>query len=155
MGAVFSRCKQYRYRLDRDLLIGDDEILFVMLNPSTADAEKSDPTVTRCLNFAKRWGFRHVKVGNLFALRSTDPTALYRTRDPVGPENDYHLRMMSHRADLTVVAWGVRGGYLARDVEVLELLSRPVEHLGLTKRGRPRHPLYLRTDAVRTVMEEV
>lgn len=152
MGAVFSKCTRYRYRLDRDLLVGDGEILFVMLNPSTADAEKSDPTVTRCLNFAKRWGFRHVNVGNLFALRSTDPTVLYRTKDPVGPENDFHLRAMSHHADLTVVAWGGRGGYLDRDAEVLKLLSRPIEHLGVTKQGRPKHPLYLRADVARKEM---
>ena len=87
--------------------------------------------------------------GNLFAWRATDPRELRQVPDPVGPENDRHLIEMSGSADAVVAAWGARGNYRNRDSSVLGLLKGTVEHLGLTKRGYPRHPLYLRADAAR------
>ena len=125
-------------------------MLFIMLNPSTADAELDDPTIRRCVGFAQRWGFQGLAVGNLFALRATDPQQLRRVADPIGPENDQHLIWMSDDADVTIAAWGTPGAFRNRDQHVLGFLKGAVEHLGLTKQGHPRHPLYLRNDAART-----
>ena len=121
-----------------------------MLNPSTADAAQDDPTIRRCIGFARAWGFAGVEIVNLFALRSTDPRALRRSCDPCGSDNDAHVRVAARRAHLMVLAWGMRGSLLGRDREVLELLSRSRTRLlalGWTRSGQPRHPLYLRRDA--------
>ena len=147
-GAVLSSCGQYRYRLHRSWLTGEGTVLFIMLNPSTADAKTDDPTIRRCIGFAQRWGFRELVVGNLFAWRTTDPRELRMARDPVGPENDGHLIEMSDSADATIAAWGAHGAYHHRDLAVLGLL-KAAESLGLTKQGHPRHPLYLRADVAR------
>lgn len=152
MRAVLSPCGQYRYCLTREWLMGEGVVLFVMLNPSTADAEADDPTIRRCIGFAQRWGFRGLAVGNLFALRATDPQQLKRVADPIGPENDRHLIWMSNGADVTIAAWGTLGAFRNRDQRVLGLLRGTVEHLGLTKQGHPRHPLYLRADVERMLM---
>jgi len=149
MNAVLSPCGQYRYSLTRMFFTGRDQVLFVMLNPSTADAETNDPTIRRCIGFARRWGFQELAVANLFAWRATEPRELRQVIDPVGPENDRYLMMMSRCADAVIAAWGARGSYRNRAEEVLDLLEGPVEHLGLTKQGYPKHPLYLRADAAR------
>ncbi len=148
-GAVLSSCGQYRYGLTRTFFTGTGTVLFIMLNPSTADAEMDDPTIRRCIGFARRWGFQELKVGNLFALRATDPRELKRVSDPIGPENDRYLMHMSGSADAVIAAWGAHGIYRNRSQHVLGLLEGTVECLGLTKQGYPRHPLYLRADAAR------
>lgn len=150
-GAVLSPCGQYRYCLSRSWLLGEGTVLFIMLNPSTADAETDDPTIRRCIGFARRWGYRQLLVGNLFAWRATNPRELRRVSDPVGPENDHHLVEMSVGADAVIAAWGAHGVYRNRSQHVLGLLRNP-ESLGLTKQGHPRHPLYLRADAAREVI---
>ena len=147
-GAVLSPCGRYRYSLTREFFMGTGRVLFVMLNPSTADAETDDPTIRRCIGFARRWGFRELAVANLFAWRATYPRELRRVPDPVGPENDGHLIEMSDSADATIAAWGAHGAYHHRDLAVLGLL-KGAESLGLTKQGHPRHPLYLRADVAR------
>lgn len=150
MGAVFSPCGRYRYRLSREFIVGDGSVLFIMLNPSTADAERDDPSVRRCLGFARRWGFKELLVGNLFAWRATMPRELRRANEPIGPDNDLHLAEMAWQANVIIAAWGTHGAYQGRDKEVARLLRKHwVEHLGLTAGGQPRHPLYLRNDAVR------
>lgn len=154
MSAVLSPCGQYRYSLTRTFLMGGGRVLFVMLNPSTADAETDDPTIRRCIGFAHRWGFQELGVANLFAWRATDPRALRQALDPVGPENDQYLMMMSGCADAVIAAWGARGSYRNRAAEVLDLLKGTVEHLGLTRQGYPKHPLYLRADAARVAFGE-
>jgi hypothetical protein len=121
-----------------------------MLNPSTADATQDDPTIRRCIGFARAWGYGALEVVNLFACRATDPERLRRVPDPVGPENDRHILRAVRRASETVVAWGNRGVHLGRHDAVLRLLRRrrvAVHCLGRTQAGHPRHPLYLRTDA--------
>jgi hypothetical protein len=159
MKAIFSDDRRHRYTLERMIpsqLVGEtnvergDTVLFVCLNPSTADEVHDDPTVRRCVGYAKRWGFSRLVVCNIFALRSTDPRALYEHPDPVGPENDRHLLGEAIRADRLVAAWGFHGGYKLRGASVLQMLldvKRDVHMLGQTKDGHPRHPLYLRTDA--------
>ena len=150
-GAVLSSCGRYRYRLNREWLGGEGDILFIMLNPSTADEEKDDPTIRRCIGFARRWGFRRLWVGNLFALRATDPRELTRVADPVGPDNNEHLVGMAVSAECIVAAWGAWGALRGRDEEIRQIIGG-LEHLGLTKEGHPRHPLYVRADTTREVL---
>ena len=145
--ATFSRCGTYRYQLARDVsMVGAGWALFIMLNPSTADASCDDPTVRRCMGFAQSWGCRGVEVANLFALRATDPRALRHHSDPVGPENDQWIRRIVRRSDLVVCAWGAHGAYRDRWYHVNQLLTEedasPLA-LGITAHGQPRHPLYL------------
>jgi hypothetical protein len=160
MSAVFSACGTWRYLLRRELEAGEGVVNFVMLNPSTADAVRDDPTIRRCIGFARRWGCRELLVTNLFALRTPDPRALRRADDPVGPENDRYLRDAAGRvadtAGLLVAAWGTHGALDGRDVAVLALLrevmgrapagAARMAHLGLTAGGLPRHPLFVRGD---------
>ena len=144
---ALSPCGTWRYLLERDLGEGVGTLNFILLNPSTADAVRNDPTVTRCIGFARRWGFRRLLVTNAFALRATDPAALRQAPDPVGPQNDRYLVRTARRADRVVCGWGIHGALNNRESEVLALLrARRLEHLGLTQDGRPRHPLYLRAE---------
>ena len=141
--AQMDDAKKYRYRLGRCWDPSKDAVLFVMLNPSTADATTDDRTITRCIDFASRWGYGSLEVGNLFALRSTDPTKLTLNPDPIGPKNDAALRSMRGRHAMIVVAWGnAAAKFPKREREVLAMLG-PVYCLGLTKRGYPLHPLYV------------
>ena len=144
--AEISRDGRYRYALRR---VWDEKrpaVLFVGLNPSTADAERDDPTIRRCMRFASDWGFGQLIVANLFAFRTSSPRVLRRARAPVGPSNDRWLRRLTAEADVTVAAWGNQGALLDRDREVLQLLQNP-RCLEMTKRGCPRHPLYVRASA--------
>lgn len=148
--ALFSPCRTYRYALTRTW---DDRppAVFLMLNPSTANAFQLDPTVRRCVGFARRWGHGGLVVLNAFALRSTDPRGLRTVDDPVGPDNDQVIAdVLTGHPGPVVVAWGAEPYVTAtgRDRELAELLraARPV-CLGLTAAGHPRHPLYVRGDA--------
>ena len=147
-GARFSRDRRYRYRLWRRWDRSRPSIAFCMLNPSTADQRSDDPTIRRCIGFARAWGFGGVEVVNIFALRATDPRKLRRARDPVGERNDAYLLAAAARSELMVIAWGVHGALLARDIRTRAMLSRRARllALGWTKSGAPRHPLYLRRD---------
>ena len=144
--ATISACGTYRYTLDR--WWGNDGVsaVFVMLNPSTADADQDDPTIRRCLGFARAWQCDYLTVVNLFALRSTDPAALLAHPDPIGPENDDAIMKAVACADYVVAAWGVHGSIRGRGVAVRQLILKPLRCLGLTKSGHPRHPLYVRAD---------
>lgn len=142
--AHLSACGAYRYRLERQWDQGRPKVAFIMLNPSTADADQDDPTIRRCIGFAKSWGFGGLIVGNLFALRSTDPGALYRHPDPVGPDNDKHLGAIARSAEQVVCAWGTHGKLLARGLRVSELLADfNLSALKITADGLPGHPLYI------------
>jgi hypothetical protein len=137
----------YRYSLWRTLRAVDHprRLLFIMLNPSTADAQHSDPTLRRCLGFASSWGYDSLEVCNLFAYRATNPGTLRRVPDPVGPANNEHLGRAVARASVVVAAWGTQGEFMNRAAEVTQLIvrSRRLSCLGLTKHGFPRHPLYV------------
>lgn len=141
----------YRYNLVRDW--GDDQdlaMLFVMLNPSTADAVVDDPTIRRCIGFAEREGCGYMEVVNLFAFRATEPADMKVASDPIGPENNAVIRAALTDADIVVCAWGAHGGFLDRDTEVIDIIlssGHTPYALGLTKDGKPRHPLYLKKDA--------
>ena len=139
--AKLSSCRHYRYALWRRWANGP-QVLFVMLNPSTADETADDPTIRRCMGFARSWGFGSIAVGNLFALRTPSPALLRKSACPVGRGNDTWLRKLQGSASLVLAAWGNHGSYLGRDLCVRGLLAQP-HMLGLTKVGAPRHPLYV------------
>jgi len=144
--ACFDRSRRYRYALGREWRPDGPRVVFVMLNPSAADHRRDDPTIRRCIAFARAWGFGALTVVNLFAWRTAHPADLRRVADPVGPRNDAHLRAALRGAVLVVRAWGDQGTLLGRDRAVAALLARagaPQAVLGLTARDRPRHPLYL------------
>jgi len=140
-GAIFSECRKYRYALWRRW----DErpyVLFIGLNPSTADETVDDPTIRRCKQFAKDWGYGAVYMANLFAYRATKPAEMKKASEPVGPENDIWLLELSAGAGLVVAAWGVHGTHAQRDTDVIGLLGH-MHCLGVTKNLDPLHPLYL------------
>lgn len=141
-GAEFSECDEYRYRLWRTWDTSKPTLAFIMLNPSTADATSLDPTCRRCKTYAEDWGYGKLVVGNIFALRSTDPQGLYEHDDPVGPANDEHLREIVDEADRVIAAWGTHGALMDRGREVAEMLDGELEALDTTKDGHPNHPLY-------------
>ena len=147
--AHFSDDGRYRYSLRREWAPGEQGIGWVMLNPSTADATTDDPTIRRVVAFSSGWGYGWCEVINLFALRATDPRALVRAADPVGPTNDAFLvEWIRSRATL-VAAWGVVPLPLKDRVgRLLELAAaRPLACLGMTRDGSPRHPLHMARDA--------
>ncbi|MBB3541128.1 DUF1643 domain-containing protein [Rhizobium sp. BK399] len=146
--AVFSRCGCYRYRLERQWDPLKKTVAFLMLNPSTANARDDDPTLRRCITFARSWGFGGLVVGNLFALRSTSPSLIYEHTDPVGPANDRYLRRIGRDYSQIVCAWGRHGAYLGRGSRVFEMLrSSRCCALKLTSNGHPSHPLYISATA--------
>lgn len=154
-GAVLSDCGTYRYELTRRWNCTQGRVGWVMLNPSTADSEVDDPTIRRCVAFARAWGYGGIVVRNLFALRATDPRELRSHPEPVGQFNDQYLKRCSDDA-LTVAAWGAYGGLndrAAAAVAVLRFYGTNLHHLGLTKGGHPRHPLYLPASATPTRWE--
>ncbi len=144
--AVYSPCERYRYELTRIWEPAGDTALFVMLNPSTATEVQNDPTVERCERRARTLGFGAFRVCNIFAWRDTDPRRMRAVPDPVGPQNDAAILAGCHWAGTIVCAWGSHGAHLGRGPEVERLMRRTgrnLHHLGLTKAGHPKHPLYI------------
>lgn len=146
---VFSDGRLYRYTLWREWDANPDlgYAMFIGLNPSTADEVQNDPTVRRCIDFSKQWGYGALCMTNLFAFRATDPKDMKRCPKPVGDHNDHWLRECAREAKVVVAAWGNHGRYLGRDEEVISLIDR-LQCFGLTNDGCPKHPLYLRKDSV-------
>lgn len=146
--AKISDCGKFRYILKRQWNNDKPHILFIMLNPSTADAKHDDPTLRRCMNFAAKWGYGGIEVVNLFAFRATLPRELLSAEDAVGPENDDHIREALGDTPDVLCAWGVDGAINDRDKAVLEILKatdpndRLILCLEKTKNGHPKHPLY-------------
>ncbi len=146
-GAAFSPCRQYRYALWRLWDNTQPSVLFIALNPSTASETHNDPTIRRCIGFARAWGYGGVYVANLFAYRATQPKLLKEAPDPIGPDNDPWLRDLAAQSNLIVAAWGNHGSFQSRSIEVLPWLPA-MQCLGITKQGQPKHPLYLRREQV-------
>ena len=143
-GATLSADGRYRYRLWRRWDRSRPVVAFVMLNPSTADARRDDPTIRRCIGFARSWGFGGLEVVNLFALRATDPRGLRRARDPIGSRNARFVRAALSRSSTVVLAWGADPLAARQPADMRFGLSRRrLRCLGLTRAGQPRHPLYL------------
>ena len=144
--AIISNDGQYRYFLQREWGLSGRKIAFIGLNPSTADATSDDPTIRRCIGFAKAWGGTSLWMVNLFAFRSTNPRMLTSAIDPVGPENDFWLEKIISSADLTVAAWGNHGKIMNRGSIIEQRFSGSLHMLAMTGQGEPGHPLYIRAD---------
>jgi len=153
MTAIISQDGRYRYALGRDIDRSKDDkpVLFIMLNPSTADATKDDPTIRRCRFFAKKWGANGLVVANLYAFRTTNPKDLWKQDDPVGPENDRHIQMLAEACGAVVCAWGANAAP-GRVIQVGHILRQLYKHpmcLGMTEKTKqPRHPLYVHSKTV-------
>jgi hypothetical protein len=162
-GAELSPCGRYRFVLWRswsNVGIPANAVNFVMLNPSTADAEEDDPTIRRCVGYAKAWGYGGLIVTNLYPLRATDPRQLKTEDQPEGPriggailgkpflENDMHIKGYARRAKLVVCGWGNhgRGEHAERMLAMIRDVGQVPHCLALTGSGQLSHPLYLRSD---------
>ena len=153
-GATFSPNRKYRYTLWRRRgpipeIFDLGMAAFIGLNPSTAEEEINDPTVTRCINYAERWNCSGMIMLNLFAWRDTDPRGMKSVDEPIGALNDDAILSVCREAGRVVCCWGNHGRYKSRAFHVLRRLVAediPLWHLGRTKSGEPRHPLYLRAD---------
>lgn len=148
-GAVFSDDERYRYRLWRCWDESKPRCNFLMLNPSTATHEVSDPTVTRALLYAQDWGYGALDVTNIHALRSTDPKELYRVGNPTGEHNDHFIEQVALKAGIVVCAWGQHGHFRDRGLRVRSKLGSAgvlLYYLRMGARYQPWHPLYLPKD---------
>ena len=140
--ALFSNDRIYRYALWRIWNDNLPKVLFIGLNPSTADEINNDPTIRRCIRYAIDWGYGGYIMGNIFSYRATDPKIMKKAKDPVGPHNNYWLKKLSNEAEITIAAWGNHGLYMNRGDEVINLIPN-LKCLKITKKGFPAHPLYL------------
>lgn len=147
-GAIFSPSRTHRYQLWRRW--DDRPMLNVIgLNPSTADETANDPTIRRCIGFAKLWGYGGLMMTNIFAFRATDPQDMKRSLNPIGTANNPNIVSAALKSSRTLVAWGTHGAFMGRGVAVLQLLAgariSPI-CLGVTTKGHPKHPLYMASD---------
>lgn len=143
-GAKFSSCRRWRYLLWRHWDAAKPVANFLMLNPSTADERKLDPTCSRARDYAERWGYGTLIVTNVFGWRATDPDDMKASADPVGPGNDAAIVMAAKESAIVVCAWGNHGAFLERSTRVRALLKKTRLHvLRLNANGEPAHPLYL------------
>ncbi len=157
-GAIFSPCRTWRYRLHRIWHPDKPMAAFIGLNPSTADEVRNDPTVTRCVNYARCWGYGGLVMLNIFAYRATAPRDLKAALSPVGELNDLHIFESASRAALVVAAWGTHGEFMGRGEKVQKLLFQAgvrVYCLGKTNAGYPRHPLYLAKNLKPILFQEI
>ncbi len=153
--AVFSPCQRYRYVLAWPTGLDDDRYaLFILANPSTATAEETDPTVSRCIAYARRWGYGECRVVNVRAWRETDPKRVPADPEAVGPDNRRRVLEQAEQAAIVVAGYGKLGGELgARLLRDVVAYGIAVHALKLNLDGSPQHPLYLRADAVPIRME--
>lgn len=149
-GAIFSEDRRHRYRLWRRWDSTKPLLMTIGLNPSVANEDKSDHTITRLKRFARDMDYGGLLMGNLFAYVSTYPKELYRQDDPVGPDTDSHLTLMAHEAvtsgGIVIAAWGNHGKHLERDKAVCKILSDveiELQCFGKNKDGSPTHPLFI------------
>lgn len=145
-GATFSACRRWRYLLWRRWDASKPAANFLMLNPSTADEHRLDPSCTRARDFAERWGYGALIVTNLFAWRATDPAEMKRVEDPVGRSNNQAILRSARQSGVVVCAWGNHGSHLDRAAKVVASLRGagvPLHALKITAAGQPSHPLYL------------
>ncbi|TLP46975.1 DUF1643 domain-containing protein [Cohaesibacter sp. CAU 1516] len=144
--ALYSPCETYRYALTRQWDESGKKLLFIMLNPSKATELKNDPTIERCERRARALGFGGFRACNLFAFRATDPRDLKKAKDPIGPDNLSQLMQAARWADVILCAWGTHGAHMGLGPAIKSLLlsqGHSLQHLGLSKEGHPRHPLYV------------
>ena len=147
--AILDKTRKYRYLLERQW--GNDNnnfINFILLNPSTADETKDDPTIKACIKIAQNLGYDGLWVTNLFAFRATNPKELLTCVDPIGDNNDKYTLKYANKAKKIIIAWGNHGDILRRNKEVLKLLAgiKNIECFEITKTQNPKHPLYTKRD---------
>jgi len=145
--ATFDRTGQYRYSLSRSWEPQAAQVVFIMLNPSRADAERDDPTIRSCMQFAQRWGYGGLTVVNLFGYRTPSPKCLAQAADPVGAGCDRAILTAAAKTDRIILAWGNWGALLGRDQAVLQHLQPYQDRLyclGINRTAQPRHPLYIK-----------
>ena len=145
--AIVSDNQLYRYQLSRVWNSSLPMVMFICLNPSTADHNDDDPTILKCIKYAQDWGYGGLLMGNLFAYRATEPLDMKRADDPIGPLNNHHLKLMSQQVDKIVCGWGNHGVYLDRDEKVKSMFDN-LYALKINKTGSPAHPLYLKKSLI-------
>lgn len=144
--AVYSDCETYRYSLTRIWDPNGRKVMFVMLNPSKATEVQNDPTIERCERRARALGFGGFRATNIFAIRATDPRVMRAAEDPEGPDNTDAILTGADWADKVICAWGTHGAHRdqgARIEAALRATGIALFHLGLSKHGHPKHPLYI------------
>jgi hypothetical protein len=150
-GANFCEDRTHRWVLWR---VWDEEkpyLNVIGLNPSTADEDLDDPTIRRCIGYAKAWGYGGLFMTNIFAFRATNPKVMHQADDPIGLLNQECLLSVGVQAGMRLAAWGAEGDFMLRGKAVKKLFQErgiTLHCLGLTKNGHPKHPLYLRADAI-------
>jgi len=144
-GAKFSKCRKYRYTLWRTWDKLKPKIMFLGLNPSTADEIKNDPTVTRCINYSKSWGYGGMYMMNIFSFRTTYPVELKKAKDPIGSKNDYWIKKIYKDVDKCIGAWGNDGEFKNRSEDIIKLIP-DIYCLKVNSSGQPAHPLYLKSN---------
>ena len=145
--AILSKDRKYRYVLSRIWNDSEPMIMFIGLNPSTADEKEDDPTIRKCIDFAKNWGYGGFYMLNLFAFRATHPEDMFKENEPIGKDNDKYIKEYSKKCDKVMCVWGNNGVYKNRSKEVLEMLDNAY-YLKLNQTGEPAHPLYLKSELV-------
>lgn len=146
-GAEISDCEKYRYALWRIWDNTKPRVMFIGLNPSTADAINDDPTITRCIHFAKSWGYGGVYMTNLFAYRSTNKSVLSSVENPIGYDNDKYISKYVELSAKVIAAWGNDGVFLERS-KIVSNLVQPLFCLDVNKTGEPKHPLYIHSQTI-------
>jgi len=152
-GAVLSDDGMYRYLLWRRWDKTKPRACFIMLNPSTADAEVDDPTIRRCIGFARAWGLGGIRVVNLYPFRATKPADLWRADVPEGHGNLGYIERAIDTGGIAVAAWGAHGKENRGVRNLFYELGVPLYALKITKDGQPGHPLYIAGNAVPVVYE--
>ena len=147
--AEISECENYRYSLTREWDKDKGKVLFIMLNPSTACDESNDLTTIRCINYAKRWGYGGITIGNLYPYRAKRPKHLNKWIKEYKYNSKFHksynqgrVRTLMASAGLVVCAWGNHQGEPPEWlIDASKELNKPLHHLELCKDGTPKHPL--------------
>ncbi len=163
---LFSESRSYRWILKRELLSGNKSVVFIGLNPSSANSFNNDMTLRRIINFCSKWDYKNIYIINLFGLISKSPVQLSKSNDPIGGNNDLitlkSLKFWSEDSNCDLwLGWGDKGQFKGRDQKVIKLikkfsnikssgnyLSKSALCLGLSKKGNPRHPLYMPNSSV-------
>lgn len=141
--ARFSRCKSYRYNLSRSWSEGSGKAVFIGLNPSTADKNEDDPTIRRCVGFARSWGCDSMEIVNLFAFCATRPEDLKLAEEPIGRYTNRWIAAAVEEATISIACWGNHGAFLGRSDQIRD--RYPELHcLGINASGMPKHPLYIK-----------
>lgn len=143
--AILSNDRIYRYVLSRIWDETKPAVMIIGLNPSTADETNDDPTITRCINFSKFWGYGGVHMLNLFAFRATSPQDMFKAPDPIGIHNDRYLDEYAQKCDKVICAWGNHGKFMTRSHDIKSKLTN-LHYLKMNKSGEPAHPLYLKSE---------